>query len=80
LSCLILRTVCTEYNSNSVIYYSLIGSVNTLIKNILLRDKLVTEKEILYFEIETAGLINSFFCIVIRNICNYTNIYKNNIW
>jgi nucleoside phosphorylase len=31
-------------------------------------------------EMEAAGLMNSFPCIVIRGICDYGDAHKNNMW
>ncbi|CAG8920340.1 unnamed protein product [Penicillium salamii] len=79
-SCLISRKVRTEDDPNPVIHYGLIGSANTLMENALLRDKLATEKEVLCFEMEAAGLMNDFPCIVIRGICDYADTHKNDTW
>ncbi|KAF6783350.1 hypothetical protein CMUS01_16678, partial [Colletotrichum musicola] len=35
---------------------------------------------ILCFEMETAGLMNNFPCIVIRGICDYADAHKNKQW
>jgi nucleoside phosphorylase len=35
---------------------------------------------VLYFKIETAGLINSFPYLVVPGICNYTDSHKNKRW
>ena len=35
------------------------------------------EKDVLYFEMEAAGLINHFPCLVIYSICDYLDLYKN---
>ncbi|KAF2195900.1 hypothetical protein K469DRAFT_544898, partial [Zopfia rhizophila CBS 207.26] len=35
---------------------------------------------VLYFEIEAAGLINSFPCLVIRSVCDYADSHKNKRW
>ena len=32
------------------------------------------------FEMEAAGLMNSFPCIVIRGICDYADENKNDLW
>ncbi|OQE21202.1 hypothetical protein PENSTE_c012G04136 [Penicillium steckii] len=80
LSCLISRTVRTEHDPNPAIYYGLIGSANSLMKDALLRDELATQKEVLCFEMEAAGLMNSFPCIVIRGICDYADTHKNDTW
>jgi len=49
-------------------------------KGALAKDTLAKEKDILYFEIEAAGLINHFPCLVIRSICDYSDSYKNKDW
>jgi nucleoside phosphorylase len=42
------------------------------------RDQLSSKfGEVLYFEMEAAGLINSFPCLVIRGICDYADSHKN---
>lgn len=40
-------------------------------------DRFVAEKDILCFEIEVAGLMDYFSCLVIRGICDYLDSYKN---
>jgi hypothetical protein len=34
----------------------------------------------LYFEMKTAGLINTFPYLIIYNICNYSDSHKNKRW
>jgi nucleoside phosphorylase len=34
----------------------------------------------LCFEMEAAGLINRFLCLVIRGICDYSDTHKNKEW
>jgi nucleoside phosphorylase len=43
----------------------------------LVRDKLASEKGVLCFEMEAAGLMNQFPCLVIRGICDYSDSHKN---
>ncbi|KAH7235298.1 hypothetical protein BKA59DRAFT_495908 [Fusarium tricinctum] len=43
-------------------------------------DALIRERDILYFEMEAAGLINHFLCLVICGICDYSDSYKNKEW
>ncbi|KAH7000723.1 hypothetical protein EDB80DRAFT_753858 [Ilyonectria destructans] len=69
------RLFKTEITYNSA--YTIAYEDNPLIKDTLVRDKLIVEKEVLYFEIEAAGLINYFSCLVIRGIYNYSDFYKN---
>jgi nucleoside phosphorylase len=79
-SYLVSRTVRTEDDPNPAIHYGLIGSGNTLIRDALVRDKFATQKEILCFEMEAAGLMNVIPCIVIRGICDYADTHKNDTW
>lgn len=45
-----------------------------------MRDTLVKEKDVLCFEMEAAGLMNHFPCLVIRGICDYSDSHKNKEW
>lgn len=49
-------------------------------KDALVRDKLALEKGVLCFEMEAAGLMNQFSCLVIRGICDYSDSHKNKEW
>ncbi|KAJ5817711.1 hypothetical protein N7447_007719 [Penicillium robsamsonii] len=46
----------------------------------LVRDKLAAQKDVLCFEMEAAGLMNHFPCLVIRDICDYADSHKNKAW
>src|SRR6202041_2219606 len=46
----------------------------------LLRDVLIAEKDVLCFEMEAAGLVNHFPCLVIRGICDYSDSHMNKEW
>jgi nucleoside phosphorylase len=63
-----------------VIHYGLIASGNQVIKHGGTRDKLGQELGILCFEMEAAGLMNNFPCLVIRGICDYADSHKNKQW
>ena len=65
----------------TVIHYDTIASGNQVIKNGITRDRLSNEfEDILYFEMEAAGLMNSFPCLIIRGICDYADSHKNKKW
>jgi hypothetical protein len=49
-------------------------------KDALIRNKLAAEKEVLCFEMEAAGLMNHFPCLVMRGICGYADSHKNSKW
>ncbi|KAG9250682.1 nucleoside phosphorylase domain-containing protein [Emericellopsis atlantica] len=44
------------------------------------RDTVAAKKGVLCFEMEAAGLMNHFPCLVIRGICDYANSHKNKEW
>ncbi|KAE8341670.1 hypothetical protein BDV24DRAFT_163215 [Aspergillus arachidicola] len=44
------------------------------------REKLRKKHGVLCFEMEAAGLSNSFPCLVVRGICDYSDSHKNKRW
>jgi nucleoside phosphorylase len=77
---LVARAERDEEDGNPAIHYGLIASANQLMKDALVRDKLAAEKGVLCFEMEAAGLMNHFPCLVIRGICDYSDSHKNKQW
>lgn len=77
---LVLRHERGEEEDNPTVHYGLVASGNGLMKDALLRDILAAEKDVLCFEMEAAGLMNSFPCLVIRGICDYSDSHKNKEW
>ena len=63
-----------------VVHYGLIASADTLMKDAIARDRLAEEHDILCFEMEAAGLMNDFPCVVIRGICDYSDSHKSDAW
>ena len=60
-------------NREMKVHLGLIASGNQVIKNALERNKINKDLggDVLCFEMEAAGLMNGFPCIVIRGICDY---------
>ena len=67
-------------NTHPVVHYGVIASGNQLIKNVGERNRLGEELGAKCVEMEAAGLVNDFPCIVIRGICNYADDHKNDMW
>jgi nucleoside phosphorylase len=63
-----------------VVHYGLIASGNAVIRSAKFRDRLRDAWNVLCFEMEAAGLMNRFPCIVIRGICDYSDGHKSKIW
>ncbi|SCO06135.1 related to nucleoside phosphorylase [Fusarium fujikuroi] len=64
------------------IHYGLIASGNRVIKDATFRNRLKKDfnGDVLCVEMEAAGLMNNFPCIVIRGICDYADSHKNKNW
>ncbi|KAJ4855535.1 ankyrin repeats (3 copies) domain-containing protein [Trichoderma breve] len=64
------------------IHYGVIASGNSVIKDGVSRDEVLQrlEERCICFEMEAAGLMNNFPCLVIRGICDYADAHKNDRW
>jgi nucleoside phosphorylase len=62
------------------IHYGNIASGNQVIKHGATRERLRQDLDVLCFEMEAAGLMSSFPCLVIRGICDYSDSHKNKRW
>ena len=77
---LVTRKPRGEFEDSPKVHYGLIASGNRVIQDAQLRDKLAREKGMLCFEMEAAGLMNHFKCLVIRGISDYSDSHKNKEW
>jgi nucleoside phosphorylase len=77
---LVLRPKRGEDKDNLEVHYGLIASANQLMKDATVRDRLAAEMDVLCFEMEAAGLMSHFPCLVIRGICDYSDSHKNKEW
>ncbi|KAJ5318963.1 Pfs NACHT and Ankyrin domain protein [Penicillium brevicompactum] len=64
------------------IHYGTIASGSRLIKFAAARDQIIANvgTDCICFEMEAAGLMNHFPCLVIRGICDYADSHKNDRW
>ena len=67
-------------DSDPAIHYGNIASGNQVIKHGATRDRLRQKHMVLCFEMEAAGLMPDFPCLVIRGICDYADSHKNKTW
>ncbi|THZ76160.1 hypothetical protein D6C85_02431 [Aureobasidium pullulans] len=74
------RCKAEDREDNPTIHYGTIASANQLMKDATTRDALAKEQGILCFEMEAAGLMNHFPCLVVRGICDYSDSHKNKRW
>ncbi|KAI9931069.1 hypothetical protein MW887_010726 [Aspergillus wentii] len=70
----------TRPDNSPKVHYGTIGSADQVMKDALLRDKWAEKENILCFEMEAAGLMDSFPCLVIRGTCDYADSHKSKLW
>ncbi|KAG6358422.1 hypothetical protein INS49_014306 [Diaporthe citri] len=80
MSSFLLHAERSEDEDSPAIHYGVIASANQLMRDALIRDGLSAEEDILCFEMEAAGLMNHFPCLVIRGVCDYADTHKNSVW
>ncbi|KAH6714506.1 Pfs, NB-ARC and ankyrin domain protein [Leptodontidium sp. MPI-SDFR-AT-0119] len=70
-----------ESGQEVTVHYGTIASGNQVMKDAAERDRISAALGgVLCFEMEAAGLMNSFPCLVIRGICDYADTHKNYQW
>jgi nucleoside phosphorylase len=62
------------------VHYGSIASGNMVIKDAITRDNISRELGVLCFEMEAAGIMDNFPCLVIRGIADYSDSHKNAKW
>ncbi|RDW68290.1 hypothetical protein BP5796_08947 [Coleophoma crateriformis] len=62
------------------IHYGNIASGNAVMKNAQMRDSLAEKENVICFEMEAAGLMDDFRCLVIRGVCDYADTHKHKNW
>ena len=70
----------TRQSTHPHIHYGAIASGNQVVKDSVTRDYWRDREGILCFEMEAAGLMDSYPCLVIRGICDYADSHKNMSW
>ncbi|EAW20293.1 putative monooxygenase [Aspergillus fischeri NRRL 181] len=66
--------------NDPVVHYGLIASGNTVVRDAHMRDTMRREHKVVCFDMEAAGLMNNFPCLVIRGISDYADTHKNDLW
>lgn len=62
------------------IHYGIVASSDSLMKDAKIRTELTKKMDVLCFEMEAAGLMDHFPCLVVRGICDYCDTHKNKTW
>lgn len=67
-------------STDPVIHYGIIASADQVMRHAVTRERIRKKYGVLCFEMEAAGLMNDFPCLVIRGICDYSDTHKHKIW
>lgn len=67
-------------SNEPMIHYGNIASGDLVIKHAGIRDALRDNLGAICVEMEAAGLMDTFPCLVIRGICDYADSSKNDVW
>jgi nucleoside phosphorylase len=44
------------------------------------RDRIANEEEVIAFEMEGAGVWDTFTCVIIKGVCDYADSHKSKKW
>ncbi|KAK5044799.1 hypothetical protein LTR84_010455 [Exophiala bonariae] len=67
-------------NSGPTVHFGLVASGDVVVKSGLYRDRIAAEEKVIGFEMEGAGVWDSFPTVVIKSVCDYGDSHKNKIW
>jgi nucleoside phosphorylase len=62
------------------IHFGLMASGDSVMKSGEHRDEISAREKVIGFEMEGAGVWDSFPCVVIKGICDYADSHKNKVW
>lgn len=75
-----LETRLDRDSDKPVVHYGLIASGNAVMRSASYRDHLRDTWGVCCFEMEAAGLMNEFPCVIIRGVADYSDDHKNDHW
>jgi nucleoside phosphorylase len=67
-------------DSDPVIHYGVIATGSAVVKHAPTREEIRQKHRAICLEMEAAGLMNNFPCVVIRGISDYADSHKNDRW
>jgi nucleoside phosphorylase len=71
----------TRASQEIMVHYGTIASGNQIMRDGVTRDRISSGLGgVLCFEMEAAGMMNSFPCLVVRGVCDYADSHKNKRW
>ncbi|KEY64848.1 hypothetical protein S7711_10081, partial [Stachybotrys chartarum IBT 7711] len=77
---LIPRIRLKQQDIQPAVHFGLIASSDTMMKSRTERNEITKQEGIIGFEMESAGVWDTFPCIVIKGACDYADSYKSKKW
>jgi nucleoside phosphorylase len=77
---LVLRSRLQQDSPQPAVHFGLIASGDTVMKSGEDRDSIAQQEGIVGFEMEGAGVWDSFPCVVIKGACDYADSHKTKVW
>ncbi|KAF5989539.1 ankyrin protein 3 [Fusarium bulbicola] len=74
------RLSTTDVPPKPAIHFGLMASADTVMKSGEARDRIASTEDVVAFEMEGAGVWDSFPCIIIKGGCNYADSHKSKVW
>ncbi|KAF5587312.1 kinesin light chain [Fusarium subglutinans] len=74
------RLSTTDVPLRPVVHFGLMASGDAVMKSGEDRDRIALKEEVIAFEIEGAGVWDSFPCIIIKSGCDYADSHKSKVW
>ncbi|KAG2416774.1 hypothetical protein HFD88_007990 [Aspergillus terreus] len=66
--------------NSPVVHIGLIASGDSVVKSEIHRDQVAAESNVIAFEMEGAGVWDTFPCVIIKGVCDYADSHKNKRW
>jgi nucleoside phosphorylase len=82
---LVSRERLAECNANDKqprprVHFGLVASGSSVMKSGMDRDSIAKNEDVLAFEMEGAGVWDTFPCLIIKGVCDYADSHKNRRW
>lgn len=65
---------------NPQVHFGSLASADIVMKSGEYRDRLAEAEKVVGFEMEGAGICDTFPCIIIKGVCDYADSHKNKTW
>lgn len=62
------------------VHFGLVASGSSVMKSGMDRDSIAKNEDVLAFEMEGAGVWDTFPCLIIKGVCDYADSHKNKRW